>query len=432
MKPVLAWLKSNFLLVIFGILALVPPPVAFIVAGGLNTDLVETRQQAASSALSQLRGSTVTYSLPPTSADEEPISESSAPNQVLTTYYAQERARRETQIEAIKAEAVQFNQQGREPLIDGIFPEPAPGQGQLKRTEFGRVGIADESPESAYRALFNELRIRGLVDGEALAEQLNAQRDGQIAQITGDQGEGQLTPEQRDQLDQQMWAYRVSQYRAHAQDTAFYGDFLMLPVSVPTGEPATPPSIDDCFAWQVDFWAVEDILRAFASANAVRDRSGVGGSVLSGVIKRVDSIALDPPPFADRAAPAAAGPRGRRDREESIPSGPATLTGRGESPSDLYDIRYATAEVVIATDKLPDLFDALASTNFITVIDVDLEAVDPWDDLMNGYFYGEDAVVRMTVRLELLYLRTWTVPWMPPRVREALGIADPGDDDDLG
>ncbi|MEM8758466.1 MAG: hypothetical protein AAGF47_11880 [Planctomycetota bacterium] len=427
MKPVLGWLKSNVLLVIFGLLAVVPLPVAYVVAGGMNTSLVEERQQSASSLLSRLRSERVTYELPPMTPGEEPVSVTSPPNSVTTAFFQAERARREAQLERIKEAATERNRRGREPLVDGLFPQPAAMDSQLKLNEMARRAVAEGTPESAYEALFRRLRIRPPVDGAELGVRLAAQRDGKIAQITGDQGAGALTPEQLEQLDQEMWRFRIGEYRAHAQDTAFYGDTQLLPATVPVSVAASPPTLETAFAWQWDYWVIEDVLTALANANAALDGSGVGGAALGGVVKRVDSVLLEPAPIGVVGG-SDGGRRGGRNGSDG-PAGPVTLTGRAPGESAQYDIRYADVSLVAASAKLPALFDALASSNLITVLDTDLSAVDPWTDLGQGLYYGDDAVVRVDLRLELLYLRSWTAQWMPPAVREALGVADPAEDD---
>ena len=420
MKPLMAWLKSNFLIVILGVLAVAPPVAAYFVAGGMNKTLVDDRQKDASSTLTQLRGSTVRYSLPPLSAEEEPIALTTAPNAVITEAFRVERERREAQIDRVKEAAIEFNRQGRQPLVAGLFPEPAPMDSQLKRNEMASRAVASGTPESAYSSLLDRLRIRPPVDGVALSEELAAQREGQIAQITGDQGERALAEEQRAQLDSQMWAYRLGQYSAHAMDTVFYGSPAILPPAVPTAVMPSPPPIEQCFAWQFDYWLIEDILTAFAQANADLDGSGIGGNVISGVVKRVETLAIDPPPFVAGAAQP-----GGRGEDGEMGGGPRTLSGRSQGDSTLYDVRYANASLIVASAKLPVLLDAIATTNFMTVIDLDITEVDPWADLSNGYFYGDDAVVRVDLRIEALYLRDWTAQFMPPAIRQALGVQDP-------
>jgi len=67
----------------------------------------------------------------------------------------------------------------------------------------------------------------------------------------------------------------------------------------------------------------------------------------------------------------------------------------------------------------------LAQTNFISVLDVDIQSVDSNDELRKGFFYGDEAVVRASIKLETVWLRDWTMKIMPLEVRVALGVPEP-------
>ena len=105
-----------------------------------------------------------------------------------------------------------------------------------------------------------------------------------------------------------------------------------------------------------------------------------------------------------------------------------SLTGRVsgiETDNQLYDVRHIEAEMIIATRHIPLFLNALATTNFMTVLDIDLERVEPLADLAEGYYYGEDHVVKARFLIESLWLREWVAPLMPPEVRGPRGIEDP-------
>jgi hypothetical protein len=98
---------------------------------------------------------------------------------------------------------------------------------------------------------------------------------------------------------------------------------------------------------------------------------------------------------------------------------PATHTGRASEGA--YDVRTVELTVVADSQRLPALFEALGRVNYMTVVGVELAPVDVWADLEQGYFYGDDHVVRATVTIETVWLRSWTLPLMPDRVRQAVG-----------
>ncbi len=223
-------------------------------------------------------------------------------------------------------------------------------------------------------------------------------------------------------------------YETHARDTVFYADGSVLPPSVPRKTTPVAAALDVCFGWQADYWLVEDVLSALVQANDTFDTEGVGGNVLDGVVKRVESIGFTP--FIPAAAPGAApldgragrggragagrGVRGGRAGGGFVP-GPA-FTGRGDSESELYDVRVARVTLIASYEKLPALINAISSYNFMTVLDADIYAVDQWDQIENGYYAGSDFAVRVELEIETLWLRSWTKRFMPASVRERLGI----------
>jgi hypothetical protein len=56
------------------------------------------------------------------------------------------------------------------------------------------------------------------------------------------------------------------------------------------------------------------------------------------------------------------------------------------------------------------------------VTDLDLGEVDAWAALDEGYFYGDEHVVRVTLEVESIWLKSWLVPMMPEELRKALGM----------
>jgi hypothetical protein len=42
-----------------------------------------------------------------------------------------------------------------------------------------------------------------------------------------------------------------------------------------------------------------------------------------------------------------------------------------------------------------------------------------------GYVYGPEPVVTLKVECEALFLREWTIHFMPKEIRDQLGIPDP-------
>ena len=76
----------------------------------------------------------------------------------------------------------------------------------------------------------------------------------------------------------------------------------------------------------------------------------------------------------------------------------------------------------VSCQDLPTFIDAIGKVNFMTVLDLDLQSVDIWEELQQGYYYGEDHVVRVSMTIETVWLRSWVAPLMPDPVKETLGV----------
>ena len=90
--------------------------------------------------------------------------------------------------------------------------------------------------------------------------------------------------------------------------------------------------------------------------------------------------------------------------------------------SSLYDTLQVRLRMVVSTARIPTILDIFAQHNFVTVIDIDLQPVNKFDSLEEGFDYGAEPVSELTVVLETVWLRAWTVDLMPASVKAAMGI----------
>ncbi len=97
-----------------------------------------------------------------------------------------------------------------------------------------------------------------------------------------------------------------------------------------------------------------------------------------------------------------------------------SFTGRTDNP--LYDVRDVRLEIVVDSAKIPEIFDALARQNFMTVINARIDAQDLFAAIRDGYFYGTAPVSLLTLDIETIWLREWTAQFMPTGLKQALGI----------
>jgi hypothetical protein len=132
-----------------------------------------------------------------------------------------------------------------------------------------------------------------------------------------------------------------------------------------------------------------------------------------------------PPPAPDAPATAAApnAPLGVPQldvTQEAARDYKRSFTGRATNP--IYDVRTAYVTLIVETARMPELFDALAKRNFMTVLDVTVRPADAFAAARDGFIFGKAPVSEVTMTIESVWLREWTAPFMPPEVRTALGV----------
>lgn len=240
--------------------------------------------------------------------------------------------------------------------------------------------------------------------------------------------EGDLNPDERDQLTAEMRDLRLDIYRNRAIDLRFYAPpsvFAHVTPADPT-QPVTPVQ-----AWDMQhrLWVHEDVLRALQLANS-DSSAGWPLSAAEGPVKRLESLSVEPWPLDTVPSAPVPGPV-----TAPIPLNfDVSPTGRDAwpaSPNALFDIRYADVHLVVASDQIPRVVEAIHSVNLMTVVSMQVSAIDQRAELEAGYFFGDSHVVRLTLRIETIWLRQWMAQWMPDPVKRALGVPgaqeQPGD-----
>lgn len=461
MKGVLDFVKARIIIVVLVVLMLAVLPTAWVISSGLNKKIVETQTKAYQDEKQKIqRAASVTYALPRISEaePEEALTVSRAPNDLVTAWFETQRAERAEQIEAISGRVIEINSAGRERLI----PEFPPPDEADQRTQQGAVlelarkitGDGRGYDRSAYDILFERMGAGMPTDPDAVAQAVADFEERELANYESRSGDPQAPQLDREELNKLLIDRRIGEYRRAARDISFYGSAAAVTGVVQdrgrpgprggtrssaggysqilTSVPEIRPTLAQGYVWQWDYWFIEDLLRAISTANT--DQAGDPTPVDQSVVKRVESINLHEfkIPATGGADPVSdfGGSRGASAAAEQPE--PDTITGR-KSGAGPYDIRRAEMTVILTPSRLLELLDAIKSTNLMTVTDLDLQEIDVWEHLREGYFYGDgEHVMRATIGIESVWLHDWTKDFMPQPVRQALGITEPatGDDDE--
>lgn len=424
MKKVLPWVKSNLVIVICTVIALVAFPTLFVFSSGWNKRLNETVAQEVSGGMRELNAISVTYEAPGLDPAQPPVSISRVPNEATTVAI-------KSWFEALQAEAerlsqlvLQENDPVRSPLVRGLFPEPAPAESTSKRQEMARVW------PNANRRLLREAEAGEPPSEEVVYDRLLSRFEAERQRLLG-VGAGEeaaLPAEDAIRIYEQLGQDRLAIYEDRADSIRFYASPNVFANVTTWDETRGAPSIEQCWEWQFRYWAHQDILKALVMANT--DIAGQQSSAIYGAIKRVESIAVAPWDLegvvrsSDGRAPATANLTGEIRRDYNVsPSGRTAWSSTEQNP--IYDIRYVDLSLIVDSARVAQVIEAFPRAGLMSVVDMPLvEDYDPAPDLAQGYFYGPDPVVRVRLRVETLWLRQWMAPMMPPSVRAVLKVPD--------
>ncbi|MCH7961960.1 MAG: hypothetical protein IIC49_06450 [Planctomycetes bacterium] len=437
MSNLIGWVKANVWIVILSTIALAVYPSAWAVSSGWNKRIRADLQGRVTSDYQSVDVK-VAYSDFQIDPNVPPVEMPGvAPNTRITEYFRARRDKQLAQLQEVIAAADEFNRRGRGPLIEGLFPEPTGEDADLKRLAMNELFVSGPAhPPSVYEQLLASINAGPVIDPTELAALLVDLRERESAAREASDGQIVMTPEERDLLDEKIINSRMAEYRRHANEISVYADMRMFPELQRNSWPEIwpdrlggVPTLSRCFLWQHDYWAVSDVLEAVGRANT--DVNGEPTAVTQSPVKRIASLRFTAPlvPGWYQSKYPLAGSVQDAGAQQMHPDYAYGITGRFTSPDNrLYDVRHIELEVVVAAEKLPRFFDALAQTNFITVTDIDLKAVDVATDLERGLFYGPDYVVSAKIALEVLLLRSWTEPLMPETIKLMLAIGVPDQD----
>lgn len=413
MKKHLAWVKSHWLFVLLLVIAIVAFPVMFFVSSGMNAKNREAVEGDIRSMSQTLNQQNVSYSIEPLYPGAPSFSVSRPPNAATTTAVVEVIGQQLEQVQRAREALVEFNRNAFEPIVEGLFPEPAPAESVAKRDAMARRWVG-----------WNAEYLRNAGAGspppaDEVARRVEEKRLREIDRLLGvNPTADALTPEIADEIRKTLVNERVTAYSAPAQQRIlFYADPSALASVAPYGGTSVP-ELETTWEWQWISWVNQMLIDAVRAANEP------DLAVAYAPVKRIEKIDVSPleyPAGSDRPVD---------DVTSSIQqSFESSLSGRTYDPSDpnaLYDARYATVQLIVASKRIPEILDAFARSNLITALDLDIAEVSDLQELATqGYSFGGDHVVRVHLRLETLWLREWTNEFMPPSVRFRLRVQPP-------
>jgi len=346
-------------------------------------------------------------------------------------------------------QAVLFNKtENREVLMPGLLPGSDDARETKKKArELAAMIAGDDEMPSVYEPLFGSLNSGMPVEKADVARRVVDAYRSEIDRAGGDAGD--MDEDEMEALNERMKGHRFGVLSRRAEEISVYASMEALrgadPLSysdVPSDVPSGSLDERDALRWQMDYWLVQDMLRAVDLANRTDD--GLATEVPRSPVKRIVSIRLEqidiPEKPAEAVAAAPADPKPRTRTMLAPPVAPArsilggnapgtprvTHTGRkNEDKNGVYIVRHATITVVASSDEIVSVLESFGAANFMTVTGVGLSEVDRWADMDEGFYYGPDHVVRAEIDIEAAYLNFWLADVLPEYVASSWGVEKP-------
>lgn len=450
MKNLGPWIKANLVWLIAVGVAVIALPVALFFSLSWNASIKKSVGDDVSAAVGKLQNLRVDYALPAVTPGQPAWSlPKTEPNTPTTEAVVAELKRLSAESDAVREAAEQRNKAGKALLVEGLFPKPADESARVRLL----TELAAERPKWAQRVL-EEVGAGGPPDAERLVTMLQTRRDEEERRKTGSRVDQKLSPDEQAEISQRLTEARMEFLQRGAASVRFFALAAALDAERPgeggpgrggAGGPGGGPggpggqgerapqlaTLEQAWQWQSNAWVQQDVVAALAKAN-----TGAGGqrlSALDGPVKRLlrltileEETAVPAPSAAGAEGGEAGGGGGAASGDERTPITKdfnRNHTGRPKH-SGLYDVVEVEIDIVCDSARVNAVLAAIAATNFMSVTDVDIKPHDPRPDLAEGYSYGNDHVVRATIRADTVWLRSWIKPFMPMEVWKKLGIPD--------
>lgn len=423
-KAALAWVKSHPAIVASLALMVIAPVASWWFSSGIHeaADAAASARAQKHGALEKYEKSTVDISLP----GKAPEQLTGVVNQATVDQYRQLADRLQNDAKEIQRAALERNQRDRRSLIADVKVTPENSNTIADRVYGAVVAQAEKD--------LKRVRAGMPPSDEGLLDQLQRAQDQFIATERKPDRKS-LNAEQIELLRKKLVEKRLQLYTDAASGISFYADIADIGLPGSSEEAGTPPSEARMFHWQWRLWIIEDVLDALAAANAKSK------SVSDAPVKRLIALSV-----RDEVAPKAASPGGEAAAAptegapaEGAPPAAAeaaafppidlktpvtydfakTITGRVSN--SLYDVRLATLRVVVATERIPEVLDAIARQNLMTVVNLDVRPADAFEAADEGFIFGPRPVSELRLTIESLWMRPWIARLMPAELQKQKG-----------
>lgn len=417
-KAILPWLKSHWPIPTLTLVALAALPTAWFFAEGMRKEHIDKFSADVTKDFTSISENTakVSYSIPSVDGAGKLLEKSAPANEAMIVRYGDVWTQVQSKVGAVSERGSSFNKADHAPLITDYFPKPA-DESSASLTVKGRQFVGEYI--KAHQAILNKARAGMPPKADELARRLAQHAADAEAKIRAETGR-EPAAEEKQKLAKELLEMRLGAYQAKARDIGVYADVSVFE-GVPAEVPDKAPGLAEAYDKQERLWINSDIFRAVAKANG-----DSAGGVSDSVVKRVTKIDIEESKWDSTSGTPPVSSYEPGEDKVALNFG-KSITGRVSGPGSKnkwYDVRTVKLDVIISSQRIPEFIDALAATNFMTVLDIDLFKIDPMVDLRDGFTYGPDNVVRAEMMIETVWLREWRKAYMPVDVQKALGMVE--------
>jgi hypothetical protein len=470
-KNAIAWMKSNLVTVLSALVILASIGVLGWTFMYRGSKLVQIEGDA-KKLMNEIDGfSRNSVPFPPADVDAPPedITDITI-NQATLKHLGQVYGSMSREYQAIFNEALRRNQFGHDLVVPGVLPTTDASHLRHEarkryREAFARI-LQGYDPDTVEP----RLNADGPIDPDELQQEMSRVEVDFRPSAYGSAGGGGATPTESDRmaLEGQKAERAEEMLKERAQGIHLYAETDInapgFPFQVgPWSTAMNLPSLMQIYEGHMELWIQQDIARAIAIANRVDDQDTnvieapvkrlisidvipgyvglhtLGGMGLSGTNKATGGggamggyggapagggYGMDQAGAAGGSAVGAGG--GSADSELSVDFNTGTS---GRISNAIYDVRHSRMVAIVDFQQLPALFDAIGRVNFMTVLDCQVQDVDEYEALKEGYVYGKGDAVRVDMLIESIWMREWTTPLMPEEVKIYMGLAPSGEAD---
>ena len=306
-------------------------------------------------------------------------------------------------------QAIEFNK--RRPLVDNVFPKLNSDQAAFNyRNAYRRVfddfltRMAAGMPPSERditRAMENSRALEG--DAQRRGNLLNVPLGGDPMMMRGMRGmRGNMVGGAAANRDPKQDLARDLALK-QAQKIKLYASRESFQIAE-WATADTRPTPNNMWLAQVEVWLQEDVIEAIAKVNESSQ------SVLGAPVKRLIEFKTT---FSNvYALPA----------EHDL----SRISFTGRASGDLFDVVLFEFTIVVDSRRLPLFFKQMAYQNYFTLLNMQIEALQRIDEdhrqIFDGYIYGTDPVVQVSLAYEAMFFRDYYQSLMPEAVQKYLGL----------